>query len=278
VSAVAARVRSSWRIGCAFLRMDAIEDFSYPMSVVFQQASHVLPVIVYFFVARLFTRSGGAEASAVGDYYSFAVVGLSAAALLQMALSGFGTQLQYAQDRGTLETLLTEPIPWLGIPFAMNLWRTATGMLSCVIMLGLGALLGADLRLAGLPTFLAVAALGTLACTAVGILSASLMVLAKRAAPLLTLYGLVASLFAGALFPIDLVPGWLRWISYLVPHTYVIAVSRQVLMAQPPLAVIPLDVAFWSLTAFTLSTFAVGLFLFGRALQYARKMGLLSGY
>ncbi len=74
MSAVAARVRSSWRIGCAFLRMDAIEDFSYPMSVVFQQVSRVLPVIVYFFVARLFTRSGGAEASAVGDYYAFAVV------------------------------------------------------------------------------------------------------------------------------------------------------------------------------------------------------------
>ncbi|HEX2027360.1 MAG TPA: ABC transporter permease [Nitriliruptorales bacterium] len=262
----------------AFARLDATEDFSYPMALLFYLLGAILPAFVYFFVAELFESEGRAASSAVGDYYTFLVIGLAIAALLQSAMTGFGGRLQYAQDRGTFETLLVEPVPWTLIPLLMNVWRLLLGVLTASLLLAVGGLLGADYRLSGLATFAGVVLLGVLASSAVGIISASLLVLAKRSAPVLSLYGLAASLFAGTLFPIDLIPAWLRWISFLVPHTYVIALGRRWFMAAPPQDSVAPDLAVTSLLLFVLVALGLGVPLFSRALQYSRRTGLLSGY
>jgi hypothetical protein len=40
-------------IAVAFLRMDAIEEFSYPMSLILSELGTVLPVLVSFFIGDL---------------------------------------------------------------------------------------------------------------------------------------------------------------------------------------------------------------------------------
>lgn len=264
------------RIFAAFTRLAMIEDLSYPMSIVFQQLALIIPVFLYFFVARLFDQ--GAGHGSVVDYYSYVAIGVSVAALLQAALASFGNLLQYAQDRGTFETLLIEPVPWVLLPIVMTVWHVLLGLFGSALMLLISLALGAHYRLAGLPAFVVLLFLGVLATIAIGLISSSLMVLAKRSAPVLTLYGLAASIFAGTLFPIRLIPPWLRWISYLVPHTYVIEAARQVLMPVPPEVAFSLATAVRGLLVFNALAFLTGLVLFSRSLQYSRKMGLLSGY
>jgi ABC-2 type transport system permease protein len=121
-------------------------------------------------------------------------------------------------------------------------------------------------------------ALGLLACNAIGILSASLIVLAKRSSAILGLYGLAASLLGGALFSIDVLPSWLRPFSYLVPHTYVISASRDLLVPGGVGTGMPLSHAVAGLVAFNVVAFPLGLAAFSRALRYSRRMGLLGGY
>lgn len=270
-------VRLAHTIG-SITRLGAVEDLSYPMAVTFRQIGVVLPAFLYYFVARLFEAEGTANHAAVGDYYTFLIIGLATSAVLQALLSGFGSQLQYAQDRGVLETLLVEPVPWLILPIALNLWRLMLGAVGAGLLLAIGGLLGAEYRLAGVPAFVGIVALGAVATSAVGITAASLLVLAKRSAPALSLYGLVASLFAGTLFPIELIPGWLRWVSFLVPHTYTIDLGRAFLMQAPPPPVVSIEQAVLGLAVFSVFGLAAGLWLFSRSLQYSRKMGLLSGY
>jgi ABC-type polysaccharide/polyol phosphate export permease len=113
---------------------------------------------------------------------------------------------------------------------------------------------------------------------AVGILSASLMVLAKRSQPVLTLYGLAASLLAGALFSVDQLPPFLQALSLAIPHTYVINAARTVLMEDPGTFTMSFSTAAIALTVFNLVVFTSGLWLLHRSMQYARKMGMLSGY
>jgi ABC-2 type transport system permease protein len=146
------------------------------------------------------------------------------------------------------------------------------------LMLGAGVLLGADLVLSGLPAFLLIFLLGMLACNAIGILSASMIVLAKRSSAILGLYGLAASLLGGALFSIEVLPAWLRPFSYLVPHTYVISASRDVLVPGDVGTGMPLSHAIAGLLLFNLVAFPLGLYAFTRALEYSRRMGLLGGY
>jgi ABC-2 type transport system permease protein len=130
----------------------------------------------------------------------------------------------------------------------------------------------------GIPQLVVLLVLGVFASTAIGVLSASLMVLAKRAQPVLTLYGLAASLLAGAAFSVDQLPQPLQWLSYAIPHTYVINSARSVLMDDPGTFSIPFGTAVIALVVFNILVFGTGMWLFNRALQYARKMGMLSGY
>ncbi|MGH8934744.1 MAG: ABC transporter permease [Acidimicrobiia bacterium] len=258
----------------AFLRMDFMEDISYPLSFAFGQLGALAPVVIYFFVARLV----GSERRVGGDYFTFVVIGFSIATMLQGALSGFGGSLQRALDRGTFETFLVEPVRWTFLPFAMNLWRSMLGAFTGTLVLAAGLVLGADYRAAGIPEFLVLLLLGIAASTGIGILSASVVVLAKRAQPIVAMYGLAASLLAGVLFSVDLLPGWLRALSWLVPHTYAINAAREVLMHTPVAGAVPFGSAVIALLVFIVLSFIPGLWALSRSLEYARKLGTLSGY
>jgi ABC-2 type transport system permease protein len=261
-------------IAVAFLRMDAIEEFSYPMSLILSELGTVLPVLVSFFIGDLV----GESAEVGNDYFTFAVLGLAISAMMQGALSGFGGNLQRALNRGSLETLLVEPVPWTFLPFAMNLWHTMMGILEGALIMLLGLLLGANYLSGGWWRFLVLVVLGILACTAIGIVSAAILVISKRSKPFLTLYGMAASLLGGALFSVDQLPSWLQPLAYAIPHTYVINASRAVLMEDPGTFVIPFNTAVLALLIFNVVVLAAGLWLFSRSLEYGRKMGMLSGY
>jgi ABC-2 type transport system permease protein len=261
-------------IAVAFLRMDIIEDISYPMSLVLSELGTVLPVLVSFFIGELV---GVTEATG-NDYFTFAVLGLAVTAVLQGALGGFGGSLQRALNRGTLETLLVEPVPWTYLPFAMNTWRIMMGVLEGGLIMLIGGVLGADYQLGGLWQFMILLILGIFANTAIGIVSASILILSKRSKPFLTLYGMAASLLAGSVFGVSQLPSWIQPLSWAIPHTYVINASRAALMEDPGSFVISFETAVLALLIFNVVVMTIGLWLFSRSLQYGRKMGMLSGY
>jgi len=252
----------------AYLRLDIVEDMMFPVSTALRFVAVVIPVFLYLLQAEFL----GAQ-----EQYTATLIGISVAAALQEALTAFTSRLQAAQERGTLETYLVEPVPWRLIPLAMNVWRSLMGMVIAGLMLAMGCLVGgANINVANLPAFVLVLLLGVAACNGVGLFAASFLVLFKRGEPVIMLYGLAASLLGGALFSIDVLPGWIRWMSYLVPHAYVISAERQLLDPASSGAGIPLVPALVSLIVFCLVAFTVGLSLFDRALQYARRIGVLS--
>lgn len=269
MTGVATPVRNARDVIVAFVRLDAIDELSYPLSTGFRFLSPLVSVAIYYFQAVFLDRP---------DSYTATIVGVSVALSLQMALTGFGNRWQSVQDRGTLEPILVEPVPWWVIPLPMNIWQSVMGLTTMAMMLGTAVLLGADIKAAGLPAFAVIMLLGMLACNAIGILSASLLVLAKRSSAILGLYGLAATLLGGALFSIEVLPDWLRPLSYAVPHAYVISAARDVLVPSGLGAGMPLSTAVIGLVGFNVVAFPLGLYLFHRALDYSRRMGLLGGY
>jgi len=268
------RLRGFRTLIVAFLRLDLIEEASYPLALVLQELAVLVPVLSYFFIGELV---GGSEVVG-GDYFTFAAIGISVSLMLDAVLSSFGKVLQRSQNRGQFEYLLSEPVPWLFLPFAMNLYRVVFGVFNGFLILGIAELLGADFLWGNFPEFLVLMILGFGASTAIGLLAASVMVVAKRSQPMLTLYSLAASLLGGALFSVDQLPLWLRTFSYLIPHTYVINAARTILMEDPGSFTMPLDTAGIVLGFFNVFVLSGGLWIFHRALQYARREGILGGY
>jgi ABC-2 type transport system permease protein len=227
----------------------------------------VFPVLLYFFQTRFLGST---------NHFMMMLVGTAVIAGLQDAMTGLTSRLSFAMERGTLETYLVEPVPWALIPVAMNIWRSFTGAILACVMVGLGCLLGGTIKPEGIPLALVVLFLGIVACNALGSFAAAFILLFKRGEPVVALYSLAAGVLGGALFPIDVLPSWLRWMSYLVPHSYVISAMRQVLLPNPPDDGLPLWLAVAILAGFCVVSFVAGLFVFDRALRLARRLGILS--
>lgn len=252
----------------AYVRIDLVEERMFPASTMLRYLAVVFPVLLYYFQTS-FLGTGK-------QVFVLTLTGIAITAGLQDALTGLTARLQFAQERGTLETYLVEPVPWALIPLAMNIWRSVTGGAMACLMVGIGCALGAPIRVSAIPLALVVLALGIAACNAIGTLAASFLILFKRGEPVIMIYGLAAGVLGGALFPTTVLPSWIRWMSYLVPHSYVINAERQLLMTDPPAGGMSPGLSILVLLGFCAVTFTVGLAVFDRSLNVARKWGILS--
>jgi ABC-2 type transport system permease protein len=252
----------------AYIRIDLVEERMFPASAVMRYLAVLFPVLLYYFQST-FLNIGH-------QLFMVMLIGTAVIAGLTDALTGLTSRLNFAQERGTLETYLVEPVPWALIPVAMNIWRSMTGAVLAVVMVAIGCLLGGAVNASAIPLALLVLFLGIVACNALGTFAAAFIVLFKRGEPIVMLFGLAASVLGGALFPIGVLPVYVRWISYLVPHTYVISAERQLLMAQPPTGDLSLTWSITLLAVIALVTFTAGLVVFDRSLRYARRLGILS--
>lgn len=267
------RVRRFGRVFFGFLKMDFMQATSYPLAFAMAQVSTLVPLVVYFFVARLVPST-----SQTGDYFTYVVVGLFGFTVLSGGLRGFGVQLELSMQYGQFEALLIEPIRWRLLPFAMVQWSLVQGLILGITVLFAGGLFGAEYRLAGLIQTIPLLTLALLASLSVGALSASLLLLAKRSQTVLTLYTLAASVLAGVYFPVALLPQWARLLSLGIPHTYAVEAFRGVLMENPPPLQFTLGQALVALVAFNVLVLPISVWLFGRSLEEGRRQGMLGTY
>jgi ABC-2 type transport system permease protein len=264
------------RISRAFLWEGWLGARSYPSSFVITQVTMLIPILSYYFVARLVD----APERAVGeDYYAFVVLGLVTWRLLSGAASIVASALQEALDQGRLEMLLVQPVSWRFLPLALAEWPLALRLANTAGGLAVAIALGARFRLGGMVLALVILALGVGATLAIAAAVASLTLLAKKSDSVLRIYSLAAGLLAGVFYPTGVMPAWVRTFSYLIPDTYVIAAVRR--LALPGGAAIDAPSALATITglvAFDLVMLPISIWLFGRVLNFGREAGMLGSY
>lgn len=262
--------RRSFKVAGAFFRLGLQQELSYPLGFVTNQLSAVIPAFIFYFVAQSVDRP---------DYFTFVLVGLIGSKFLDAGMRGFSTEIDVAINRGWLEMFLAEPVHWRMLPISMVQWRNVQSAVNVGVLVLIGMLLGARFNWSQLPTVALIVLFAFVAGLAIGTLSASLKVLAKSGDPILFVYGLAAQVFGGVFFPVDTLPAQLRWISWLVPHTYVVTAMRGALTPGTSVeTTLATGHALLALLVFCAVLFPVSLWLYGKALQYGRKLGVLGGY
>ena len=258
----------------AFVWIGYRVSVNYPMSFVLDQVTSLVPLGVYYFIARLV----GPVRATGGDYFTFVVLGLVGVRVVAAALRGIGEAVEDAIREGRLEGLLVQPVSWTMLPLGLSEWPMLWRLLNTVALCVLAVVLGADIRAAGVPVAVVVLALGAAAAMAVGIAAAAVKLLAKRTEPILTVYGIAATLLSGVYYPIDVLPSPLRAASWLIPDTYVIATLRRALMPQAEIAGPSEAQGLIGLAVFCALVFPGALWLFRRSVEYGRRTGMLGTY
>ena len=181
LSAAGLSMRRAAGISRAFFRMGWNYSTNYPLGFWLGQVSQLLPVVIFYFISQLSVDS----AAVGGDYYTFVILGFVGMMIMAPGVNGLSYELEAAMINGHWEMLLVEPVPWRLLPFTMVVWPTGLRLLLIMVMVVISTLLGAVYDPSGLGVALLILVLGLGTGLAIGVLSSSVKVLAKKGDPVL---------------------------------------------------------------------------------------------
>lgn len=261
----------------AFLRRDFREALTYKFSFVSSFVGILLSSATFYFVAKLVPPGTPSLGPFGGDYFSFAVVGVAFSSLLGMFQEGLSAVVRSAQVSGTLEALLVTPASIPTVLFGSSLYSLLLQVFRTLLHLGVAlAFFGMTLgRVNGLGV-LCVGVLTVLCFLGVGVLSASFILVYKTGNPFGWILGTVSGLLGGVVFPVALLPPWIRWVSSLLPVTYALDGMRKSLLASVGFAEVLPDIA--ALAVFNIILLPASLLAFRLAVHKAKKDGTLSHF
>jgi ABC-2 type transport system permease protein len=187
---------------------------------------------LFYYVARFVDSPSLRSALPQGNsYFTYSLVGFVFFDYLNAALDTFDRSLMEARDSGTLEPLLVTqaslPLILTGSAFYPFV---ATALRIAVYLAWAALLFDFPVRAANWLSVAAVLVATLLAFSGVGIFSAAYLLLFKRGNPLKWLVMGISSVAGGMLFPVNILPPWLRVIASINPVTYALDAMRAALL------------------------------------------------
>jgi ABC-type uncharacterized transport system permease subunit len=259
----------------AFVRMGIQATISYPMSFALSQLGIVITIITVFFLSKIVISGPHVG----GDYLAFVAVGIVGQTLVAGAFQGVSLGLDQAIQQGRLEMLLIEPLRWWLIPVGLAIWPMMLTIGEVVLVLAVALALGVSIIPLGLVEALPLVALGLSGGLALGLLAASVRILAKRSDPVWLVYNIVSGLVAGTSVPINVLPAPLRELSWLLPTMYVESGMRKLVL--PHAAAVYGPSPLWANLALLLALVPLAIasvVAFNRSVDLGRHLGVLAGY
>jgi ABC-2 type transport system permease protein len=262
----------------ASVRRDWGSVRSYRLPLVLTAFQLVVNLTSFYFLGHLVGH--GAIARVGGQlhqgFFAFAIVGSTMLAIVTTTLTTFARRLRTDQTTGTLEALLISPSPaWLVLPASASYELIFSGV-SSLVSVGLGVAFF-DLRFDASPTTALVAVLalsGSLVFfCAFGIAFSGFVLVFKRGESAIQLVTAAFTLVGGVLYPIQLLPVGLRYVSDALPFTWSLLVLRSALLDRS---------SDWlrlgELWLAAVALVPVALVVFHGALRRARRQGTLAQY
>lgn len=262
----------------AFLKRDVAIDLSYRLRLPAQFASVLITTVLFFFVGKLVgPGQAGVMEQYGGDYFAFVLIGVAFTDYLFVAVNSFGDEIRKGQMLGTLEAMLVTPLSSTGILVYSSLYQFVFTTLRVVVYLATGVLFfGVQLHVSHVATLLFVLVLTILSFWGIGLLSAAFVIVFKQKSPISWAVGALSGLFGGVMFPVEILPAWLKPVSALLPITYSLEAMRMVLLDGAGMSGIYNQILI--LFVFTVVLMGGGLAMFHRGMKIARKQGSLLYY
>lgn len=211
------------------------------------------------------------------EYFPFLLLGTGLYGFFVAGVASFVNSIHDAQLTGTMEVLMTTstPEPELVFLTAVSAFFSRTLHLAFYLVVGV-VVFRVELARPNILGALAVFALSMVIAMAAGIAIAAVQVAIQRGSGIVWLLSSLLWLLTGTTFPISALPAPLRQLAELIPITYSLDGLRLALLRGADWTGLSRPLAILAGYALVLLPFSV--WLFGRALRYARREGSLSYY
>ncbi len=267
------------RTAAAFIRRDWLIATSYRVNFILSLGTMIAAL---FFMAFISEFVGDVAADMLkgydGSYFAFLVLGVGVLSFLDTALTQASRRIREGQVLGTLEALLATRTGLPTILICLPLYAFLETSVRFVLYLVLGiAFFEMNVSSGNVPAALLLFAAAIVAFASLGLVVAGLTIAFKRAEPIANLISGVSLFLGGVYYPLDVLPGWLHTLAYLLPITPALAGLRLALLS---------DTAGWSdilpellaLLAYIAVMLPVGIAFFRWSLRRAMRDGTLTQY
>ena len=209
------------------------------------------------------------------SYFGFLLIGTGLFAFLLACMHGFLNVVQEAQRAGTLEVLMTTSTRPVVLLWLAALTAIGTAFLQFVLYLTIGLCIFPGAIHVSAFGIAVVLFLSALIAVAFGICGAGLQISIQKGSVVLWLFGSVAWILTGTLFPVGALPSSVRMVSQWLPLTHSLTGMRLAVFGGPAGS---MSHEIEILTAFTLAILPASIAFFAWTLRRARQLGTLSFY
>jgi ABC-2 type transport system permease protein len=195
---------------------------------------------------------------------------------MTIGINSVGDSIREGQTTGTLELMLLSPTRLVVTLISSSLWSYVFATLRICVYMIVGVALGMGLGSANVPFALLALVLAVASFSALGLLTASVIILMKRGDLMGWALRVSSLLLAGVYYPTDVLPGWLRAVGQALPLTHALELLRRSILLGEGLAQLWGELLI--LLGLTAILFPIGLLACHVAIRVARTDGSLSHY
>jgi ABC-2 type transport system permease protein len=253
-------------------------ELSYRFAFGLGILSAFINLLIFFFIDKLFGAQLNPHLANYGvNYFSYVLVSIATSTFIGTTMGAVASQIQREQMTGTLEALLgtnTSIYTLLGLMIGWNLINALINLLVyllAALFLFKINLTNINLISVGVILFLVIGSFNAL-----GIISASFVLIYKRGNPIAWLINLFYELLGGVYFPITVLPAWLQYLAYLFPVTHAIKAMQLAVYKNASLETLWLELLI--LDIFCLILIPLSIIIIRYAFNRARREGTLVQY
>lgn len=260
---------------------DLLIFFRYPLRMVSLVVEPFLFFIPFIIFGAMFAQDGDAAGLAdfagVADYASFLVTGALFWNFVNAIFWGIGFSLREEMLQGTLESTWVTPVR----RFSLLLGRTLAHLMTTAMTTGLMAfgftlLFGSRWLGGNVPLAVTTILLSLVMLYGLGFVFAGVVFQLKEPYAIANVSRILLGLLCGWLYPIAVLPDWVRPLSMAIPLTYAVDLLRAALLGARTL--LPLSWELMILGVFAVIWPVAGYLLFRRLERRSRTSGTLGQY
>jgi ABC-2 type transport system permease protein len=261
-----------------FLKKDFVIESSYKLNFLMTLLNSVIPVVSFFFIAKLVSGSQALSLEKYGgNYFAFALIGIAFTRFFQLAVETFSGSIKRAQMAGCLEAILSSQTDAKTVVLLSSVYSFLAAGIQLIFMF-LIAVLFFDFSFGNtnVPAALVSLAVSMVIFVSLGIFSAAGTVVFKQGEPIGWLFGAISAFIGGAMFPVGIMPLWLQYIAMIFPITYALDAIRLSVLQGYSIAMLQSELLI--MAGMSLVLFPLSLKTFEWAVEKGKRDGTLMQY
>ena len=189
-----------------------------------------LSLAFYWFTSKAFgSRFASLDGSEM-DYFTFILVGENALLIPLALMNSFTQSIRTVADDGVLDVMLISQRSFFKSILFMGAMNLSFHFLQMTITLTFAALIfGLQIHYTAIPSYLVLLAFSLPLYIGLGLINTAFIVLVRRGVNFFVTFSVVLSMLSGTYFPIGVFPSWIQKISLILPYTFFLNLSRELL-------------------------------------------------